>query len=267
MNFTATVALATTAVLARLVDANRTYQATRLHHIHPHYNLVNDGQQGYNYSPNSTRKHDEEIHEIATSFIDLLESDGFDMANKNDLMTLASFLETITGGEIAPQKSGNGFLTMLKKGGRTLFEAGKDFAKKHAKGAVGDAVKIIFMTLLKKGLPVFEKAYENAMQKIPIDLRITYAPMAYNLWTELFKKFKIRMPEGYNVERFICKAMTKEQCDDVIKRIKSKQEDEEAPQLRGGKRRKSRNDDDDDEEEDDGENDSAEDDSGDLDSF
>ncbi|CDR95443.1 hypothetical protein, conserved [Babesia bigemina] len=218
----------------------------------------------YKYSPNFTRKQDAAIHEIASSFIDLLESDGFDIMSQKDLMTLASFLETITGENKVVQRSQNGFLNMLKKGGRTLFEAGKNFAQKHAKGAVGDAVKIVFMTLLKKGLPVFEKTYENAMQKIPIELRITYAPMAYNLWTELFKRFKIKMPAGYNVERFICKAMSKEQCDDIIKRVQSKQEDEEEGQLRGAKRSISRDGEYDDEYD---ENDPSEDDSDDLDAF
>lgn len=102
---------------------------------------------------------------------------------------------------------------------------------------MGEAVKIAIVAILKKGLPMFEKTYEDAMQRIPLSLRITYAPMAYNLWNELFKKFKIELPEELTPERFICKGMTKEQCDDVVTRAikasKKKEKSEHAARNEG----------------------------------
>nr|BAN64742.1 hypothetical protein [Babesia bovis] len=180
--------------------------------------------------------HEAGAHEVAKTFVNFLEREGFDFQNHDDMKMLASFLETVTAGEVAPQSKASRFLNMLKKGGASLLKSTKEYAQKHAKGAIKEAVKFMITAFLQKGLPVFEEAYENAMQKIPIDVRITYAPMAYNLWQQLFEKFKIELPEGFGPERFVCKAMTKAQCDGILRRIKSQEEEEisyEKGRLRG----------------------------------
>ncbi|GFE55687.1 long-chain fatty acid ligase, putative [Babesia ovis] len=215
-------------------------QGTRISRA-PHYD-VDEG------------KYEDDVNEIATSFVTLLEEEGFNFEDANDLGTLASFLETVTGGEIAPKSKASRFLEMLKQGSASLLNSTKEYAQKHAKSAIREGVKILLTAFLKKSLPAFEEVYENALQSIPIGIRITYAPMAYSLWNQLFKKFKIDLPEDFNVERFICKTMTKEQCDGVIRRIKSKIDSEkkskESNQLRGGSKGKKHDEDDDEEEED-----------------
>ncbi|GIX64167.1 signal peptide-containing protein [Babesia caballi] len=183
-----------------------------------------------------------DAEDIASSFINLLENDGFQFQNKNDLKALASFLEAFTDGSVAKRDNSSPFLNMLKHGSAQLLKATKEFTKNNAKGMIGQAVKLLIVTFLQKGLPAFENIYESAMQKVPIDIRITYAPMAYTMWTELFKKLKIDLPEDFNVERFICKAMTKEQCDGVIMRIMERKEKlKEAAESQQLRRRQGRN--------------------------
>ncbi|ORM40450.1 uncharacterized protein BXIN_2167 [Babesia sp. Xinjiang] len=249
-------ALVTTFFLVSLNYVKCASVATRVQHVKAHKGYLNGDTRDHNIlgygNLHDRSKIEGDAHEIATSFVNFLERDGFDFNDTRDVQNLASFLEALAAGDIATQSKSSRFLDLLKQGGSTLLKTGREFAQKHAKGAIKEAVRMLLTTFLQKGLPLFENAYENAMQSIPINLRITYAPMAYNLWTQLFQKFKVEMPPGFNVERFICKAMTKEQCDGVIQRIQSKNAQnaraEEQMQLRGAHIEKGDEDEDDDDE-------------------
>ncbi|KAK1442954.1 hypothetical protein BgAZ_304720 [Babesia gibsoni] len=182
-----------------------------MHEYHD-YDDYSDYQPYYGYD----KLEGSDSDDIAENMINFLERDGFDFTDRDNVANFISFLQATTGGSGTKSEGFNNFLNMVKKGGNELLKQTKHFTKTHAKDAIQGAVKLAVVAVMKKGLPVFEKLYEDAMQKIPLALRISYAPMAFNLWSMIFKKFKIEVPEEFNPEKFICHGMTKQQCDSVI---------------------------------------------------
>lgn len=164
---------------------------------------------------------DDALDSIADAIINFLEDNGFQANNPHHVDHLASFVQDMTTTKTPLRKKASKFMDELKKMALKTWHATKHVAKGTAKDIILAGLKVYLRDAIKEVLPLLEQMNERAFRTLPVNLRVALAPVAYNLWSKFFERTKARLPPGFKIENFVCKALEVEKCDEVIERVKN----------------------------------------------
>ncbi|GFE55688.1 methyl-accepting chemotaxis signaling domain, putative [Babesia ovis] len=155
------------------------------------------------------------IDSVVTEMLSLLEKQGLNYDNPEHVNHFISFMETMARND--GKSKGARFLEELKKMATKAWHETKGTMKE----VLVSYIKNLLKAGLKHALPTIEKLNEKAMYSLPVNLRVALSPIYYNMWLKLFEKAKLRIPPEYKIENFICKNIDKEECDEIISKVKS----------------------------------------------
>ncbi|ORM40453.1 uncharacterized protein BXIN_2168 [Babesia sp. Xinjiang] len=161
---------------------------------------------------------DEIIDSVVSEMLSLLEQQGVSFENPEHMNHLISFVQTMARDDKEKSKSTK-FLEQLKQMAKKTWDKSKGVAKDVLKDLLANYTKTLLKSGLKHALPALEKLNEKAMTKLPPNLRVALAPIYFNMWLSLFKHAKLAIPAGYNIEKFVCSSLTKDECDAIIEKV------------------------------------------------
>ncbi|UKK00388.2 hypothetical protein MACK_000460 [Theileria orientalis] len=139
------------------------------------------------------------LEKLADRMINVLNTSGFDLNKEENVDALFTFLQEAD--VEVPEDQGTAVAKPSFKS--RLLQSLKKAATGIGKEALMHATRAAISFGIKESLPNLEIIFKRALNNLPLRLKIAVAPLAFKMWTNIFKKAHVDPPKHFTLRHII----------------------------------------------------------------